>query len=142
MSDQLLTYTILLTDRPGEDLYQWDFERLESWRAPGSALRRFKPNVALPPKESLTQADLSVRLLLYHSSALNPAPAATACHSGSVCHCLPASAAAMVLHCTRCCAAGICARKRVSLWFPCALPMKTQQQLQGLQSNVSGTPTS
>ena len=49
----------------------WDFERLETWRAPGSALRRSKPNVALPPKESLTQADLSVRLLLHHSPALN-----------------------------------------------------------------------
>lgn len=53
----------VLTDRPDEDPYAWDFERLESWRAPGSALRRSKPNVALPPKETLTQADLSVSLL-------------------------------------------------------------------------------
>jgi hypothetical protein len=60
------------TDRPGEDPYEWNFERLESWRAPGNALRRSKPNVALPPKESLTQADLSVRLLLYQFAALNP----------------------------------------------------------------------
>ena len=108
--EQLLTHTILLTDRPGEDLYQWDFERLESWRAPGSALRRSKPNVALPPKESLTQADLSVRLLLHYSSTLDPASPATACPSGSVCYCLPASVAAMVLHLLQSCAAGTYAR--------------------------------
>lgn len=64
----------------GDDPYTWDFERLESWRSPGSSLRRSRPNVTLPPKEALSHNDMSVSLLT-GSAAL---PVAASCRQHSM----------------------------------------------------------